>query len=72
MARNVDTSEHVCRMQQELLEVLAQARSKGELMRTDMKDLAIHRRLSRVNYSRRCAEASAVKAYQEQGLPLVP
>ncbi len=25
-----------------------------------------------MNYSRRCAEASAVKAYQECGLPLAP
>jgi DNA polymerase, archaea type len=33
----------------------------------DVKELAIHRRLSRVHYSRRCAEASAVKAYQKRG-----
>jgi len=31
-----------------------------------------HRRLSRTDYSRRCAEASAVQAYQERGLSLVP
>ena len=69
MAGKGDTPEHVSRMQQELLDVLAQARSKGELMRTDIKDLAIQRRL---NYSRRCAEASAVKAYQEQGFTQIP
>ncbi len=39
---------------------------------TDVRELAIHRRLSRMDYSRRCAEASAVKAYQKRGLPLAP
>jgi len=38
----------------------------------DIRDLAIHRRLSRVSYSRRCAEASAVKAYQKRGFQLSP
>jgi hypothetical protein len=41
-----------------------------ELVGTDVKDLAIHRRVARVNYSRRCAEASDVRAYQKSGLPL--
>ncbi len=31
-----------------------------------------HRRVSRLNYSRRCAEASAVQAHMKQGLPLAP
>ena len=38
----------------------------------DARDLAIHRRLSRVSYSKRCAEASAVKAYQKRGFSLSP
>jgi DNA polymerase, archaea type len=38
----------------------------------DTRELAIHRRLSRVSYSRRCAEASAVKAYQKRGFSLAP
>ena len=38
----------------------------------DARDLAIHRRLSRVSYSKRCAEASAVKAYQKGGFSLSP
>jgi DNA polymerase I len=38
----------------------------------DVRDLAIHRRVSRLNYSRRCAEASAVQAQMKQGLPLAP
>jgi DNA polymerase I len=33
-----------------------------ELEDADVRELAIHRRVSRINYSRRCAEASAVKA----------
>jgi DNA polymerase, archaea type len=43
-----------------------------ELENADVRELAIHRRVSRMNYSRRCAEASAVKAYQKRGLPLAP
>jgi DNA polymerase elongation subunit (family B) len=38
----------------------------------DVKELAIHRRVSRLSYSRRCAEASAVKAHMKQGIPLAP
>jgi DNA polymerase elongation subunit (family B) len=35
-------------------------------------DLAFHRRVSRLNYSSRCAEASAVQAHLKQGIPLAP
>jgi DNA polymerase elongation subunit (family B) len=38
----------------------------------DVKELVIHRRVSRLNYSRRCAEASAVQAHMKQGIPLAP
>jgi DNA polymerase, archaea type len=90
MARKGDTPEYVRRMQQDLFDVLAKARSLDEfqmiqpmarevhekymleLADADVRELAIHRRVSRMNYSRRCAEASAVKAYQKQGLPLAP
>jgi DNA polymerase elongation subunit (family B) len=88
IARKGDTPEYVRRMQQELFDVLAMARSLDELRNVeptarevygkylreledaDVRDLAIHRRISRMNYSRKCAEASAVKAYQKSGLPL--
>jgi DNA polymerase, archaea type len=43
-----------------------------ELEDADIRELAIHRRVSRMNYSKRCAEASAVRAYQKRGLPLAP
>jgi DNA polymerase I len=90
MARKGDTPEFVNKMQQEVFEVLAQARSLEDLKRikpnakqvyrkyldglndADVRDLAIHRRVSRLNYSRRCAEASAVQAYKKRGLPLAP
>ena len=90
MARKGDTPEYVQRMQMELFDVLAKARSKDELRaiepmaqevrakdmdglrNVDVKDLAIPRRVSRMNYSRRCAEASAVQVYQRRGLPLAP
>jgi DNA polymerase, archaea type len=85
-----DTPEYVNRMQQEVFEVLAEAKSLEDLRRiepkaqqvyrryldeldgADVKELAIHRRVSRLNYSRRCAEASAVQAHMKQGLPLAP
>ena len=38
----------------------------------DISALAIHRRLGRISYSRRCAEASALKAYQKRGVQLAP
>ena len=91
-ARKGDTPEYVQRMQRELFEVLAGARSREELQMVepdaeevrakymrelvdadiDVRELAIHRRIGRLNYSRRCAEASAVKAHEEQGLNLAP
>jgi hypothetical protein len=43
-----------------------------ELDDADVRELAIHRRVSRLNYSRRCAEASAVRAHIKQGLFLAP
>ena len=90
MARKGDTPEYVNKMQQEVFEVLAEARSLEDLRRiepkarqiyrrymdeledADVKELAIHRRVSRLNYSRRCAEASAVQAHMKQGIPLAP
>jgi DNA polymerase I len=41
-----------------------------ELDGAEIRELAICRRVSRLNYSRRCAEASAVQAHIKQGLPL--
>jgi DNA polymerase I len=90
MARKGDTPEYVRRMQQELFDCLAEARSQEVLCRVepkaheiygryrdglvdvDVRELAIHHRVSRLNYSRRCAEASAVKAHLERGISLAP
>jgi len=47
-------------------------RYMDELDAVDVKDLAIHRRVSRLNYSGRCAEASAVQAHMKRGIPLAP
>ena len=86
MARKGDTPGYVNKMQQEVFEVLADARSLEELRwiepkaqqvyrryldeldDADVKEMAIHRRVSKLNYSRRCAEASAVQAHIKQGL----
>ena len=90
MARKGDTPEYVRRMQKELFEVLAEAKSREDLKRielrarevagryrdrlgdADVRELAIHRRVGRLNYSRRCAEASAVQAHVKQGISLAP
>ena len=87
MARKGDTPEYVNKMQQEVFDVLAEARGLKDLKQIEpkarqvyrrymdelddanVKELAIHRRVSRLNYSRRCAEASAVQAHMKQGLP---
>jgi hypothetical protein len=45
-------------------------RSTCPSLRTLMQGSLLSRRVSGLNYSRRSAEASAVKAYQKQGLPL--
>jgi len=38
----------------------------------DAQEMAIHRRVSTLRYSRRCAEASAMEAYRAQGITLAP
>jgi DNA polymerase I len=38
----------------------------------DAQEMAIHRRVSTLRYSRRCAEASAMEAYRAQGIALAP
>jgi hypothetical protein len=43
-----------------------------ELEDVDVRELAIHHKVSRMNYSRRCAETLAVQAYQKRGLALDP
>ena len=43
-----------------------------ELDGADVRELAIHRRVSRQKYSRRCAEASSLQAHMKLGLPLAP
>jgi hypothetical protein len=47
-------------------------RYMDELDGADVKELAIHKRVSKQNYSRRCAGASAVQAHIWQGIPLAP
>lgn len=90
MARKGDTPEYVRRMQQEMFEVLGEAKSRDEIRRiepkaqelhrrymkgleqADVREMAIHRRVSTLRYSRRCAEASAVQAHMKQGISLAP
>jgi DNA polymerase, archaea type len=48
------------------------SRYMDELVEADVRELAIHRRVSRLSYTHRCAEASAVQAHLKQGIPLAP
>jgi len=89
-ARRGDTPEYVRRMQQELFDCIASARTREELAMLEhdasriyrrylvglegvnVRELAIRRRVSRLHYSRRCAEASAVKAHLKRGISMAP
>ena len=64
-------SQDEIREAQPLLEEVRKKYMQG-LEDADIRELSIRRRLSRVNYSRRCAEASAVKAYHKHGFSLSP
>jgi DNA polymerase I len=88
--RKGDTPEYISKMQQELFEILSEARNIEDLRKIEPKaqevlmryleglenadagELAIHRRVSRLSYSHRCAEASGVQAYRKQGITLAP
>ena len=63
-ARSLDELRMIEPMAQEV-----RAKYMDGLRNVDVNDLAIHRRVSRMNYSRRCAEASAVQAYQKRECP---
>jgi hypothetical protein len=67
MARKGDIPEYVNVMQQEVFR-----RYMDELDGADVRELAIHRRVSRMKYSRRCAEVSTVQAHLKRRLPLAP
>ncbi len=47
-------------------------RYREGLENAEARELATHRRVSRLSYSRKCAEASAVQAYQKRGISLAP
>ena len=66
-ARRMDELRMIEPMAQEV-----RAKYMDGLNNVDVKEPAIHRRVGRMNYSRRCAEASAVQVYQKLGLPLAP
>lgn len=62
--------EELCGLEPKALEIFR--RYSDGLESADVGDLAIRRRISRVNYSRRCAEGSAVAACRRQGISLMP
>ena len=51
---------------------LVYRRYLDELDGVYVKEMAIHRKVSKLSYSRRCAEASAVQAHMKKGIPQAP
>jgi len=64
--------EELAMVKPKALEVRAKYMQELEDADIDVRELAIHRRVGRLSYSRRCAEASAVRAHEEQGLNPAP
>jgi len=64
--------EELAMVKPKALEVRAKYMRELEDADIDVRELAIHRRIGRLSYSRRCAEASAVRAHEEQGLNPAP
>jgi DNA polymerase I len=67
---------HAC-SQEELQKIEPKAREvqrryMDRLTGADVQELAIHRRVSKLKYSHRCAEASAVRAHLKKGISLAP
>lgn len=65
------------RRREELQEVEPRARSiarryMDELEEAEVRELAIHHRVSRLRYTCRCVEASTVQAHLRQGISLAP
>jgi len=91
-ARRGDTPEYIRKMQMEMFDVMAKARSVEEIQKVksrliriyhDYKDklrrgdvnpeqLAINRRISKLEYSRMCAEASVIEVYKKLGIAVSP
>jgi DNA polymerase I len=75
--RSCSSALGAARSQEELRWIEAKAqgiyrRYREDLQNADVRELAIHRRVSRLSYSRRCAEASAVQAHLKRGISLAP
>jgi DNA polymerase I len=89
-ARKRDTPEYVRRMQMEVFDKMAEARSieelriiksqvlqimnryLRELARADPSEMVIHRRISKLNYEKRCVQASAIQAFRRKGVKVSP
>ena len=65
-----ETLDGIHRLKDKLLQIYREYRS--ELKRGDVnaEKLAIHRRISKLSYSRRCPEINAIRAYRKSGIRL--
>ena len=62
--------EELRRIKPQALEIAK--RYHRELPRADPSQMVIHRRISKLNYEKRCVQASAIAAYRRKGVKVSP
>ena len=62
--------EELRRIKPQALEIVK--RYHRELQGADPSQMVIHRRISKLNYEKRCVQASAIAAYRRKGLKVSP
>jgi len=71
MARAENVKE-LLTLKDELIKIYFRYRDRLKRGEVEPSLLSIRRRISKLNYSRKCAEASAIKVYQKLGVPITP
>jgi len=71
MARAENVKELLA-LKDELVEIYLRYMDGLKRGEVEPPQLSMRRRISKLNYSRRCAEASVIKAYQRLGVPVTP
>jgi len=62
--------EELRRIKEQALEIAK--RYNRELPRADPSEMVIHRRISKLNYEKRCVQASAIAAFRRRGVKVSP
>ncbi|MFO7967433.1 MAG: type B DNA-directed DNA polymerase [Archaeoglobaceae archaeon] len=67
-----ESLEGILRAKDTVWRVYKSYRDELKGMKVDPEQLTLHRRLSRLDYSRKCPQISAIKAYREAGIYVAP